>query len=54
MPIKLPNGVGESEKSKIVSFQASNLKSNVMTADGQVWFWGGYHYDETVPKKQMK
>ena len=42
LPIKLPDSMGSS---KIVSIKASNLRSQLTTEDGQVWFWGGYFYD---------
>ena len=42
--IPLPNGVGGPGQ-RIESIKASNLKSQVVTEDGQVWFWGGYFYD---------
>ncbi len=53
-PIKLPNGVGQSPDSRIVSIKANNLKSSLTTADGQVWFWGGYFYDGSKPSRQLK
>jgi hypothetical protein len=37
--IKLPT------TSKIVDFKACSLKSCIFTEDGQVWFWGGYFYE---------
>lgn len=39
--IKMPFG----ETTKIKSFKAQNLKSQVITEDDQVWFWGGYFYN---------
>jgi hypothetical protein len=29
----------------IVKVQASNLRSAVTMASGEVWFWGGYFYE---------
>ena len=57
MPIKLPNGISGSQSSpgsKIVSIDASNLRSMVKTADGQVWHWGGYFYDGTKGNWSVK
>ena len=31
---------------KIVSFKAQNLRSQAITEDGEVWFWGGYFYED--------
>ncbi|CDW73903.1 UNKNOWN [Stylonychia lemnae] len=36
--IKLPTD------KKIVKFKASNLRNYIITEDNQVWFWGGYIY----------
>ena len=30
---------------KIAKFDASNLRSQIITEDNQVWYWGGYVYD---------
>ena len=42
--IELPNGVG-GEGQRIVDIKASNVRSQLTTEDGQVWFWGGFFYD---------
>lgn len=39
--IKVPIG----ETQRISKVKASNLRSYLMTEDGQVWFWGGYFYN---------
>ena len=42
MQVPLPESIGNK---KIISFDAKNLRSNIITEDNQVWFWGGYFYD---------
>lgn len=39
--IELPNG-----NPRVTSIKAQNVKSQATTEDGQIWFWGGYFYDE--------
>jgi hypothetical protein len=43
--IPLPESIGSSP---IISIDARNLRSQCITADGQVWFWGGYFYDGSL------
>mmetsp|Transcript_6257 Transcript_6257/g.5621 ORF Transcript_6257/g.5621 Transcript_6257/m.5621 type:complete len:134 (+) Transcript_6257:582-983(+) len=38
IPVPIPQG------RKIVKFKASNLRSYAFLDDNQVWFWGGYLY----------
>ena len=40
--IKLPDD--DTNKSPIVSFQASNIRSQLVRENGEIWFWGGYFY----------
>lgn len=42
MEIKLPT------KSKISKFKAQTLRNYIMTEEGEVWFWGGYLYQDNV------
>lgn len=34
----------DTNKSPIVSFKASNLRSQLVRENGEIWFWGGYFY----------
>lgn len=31
--------------SPIVEIKASNLRSQIKRANGEIWFWGGYFYE---------
>ena len=42
--IKLPDD--DTNRSPIVSFQASNLRSQLVRENGEIWFWGGYFYKD--------
>ena len=30
------------------------MKSQAITEDGQVWFWGGFYYDENAPSVKLQ
>lgn len=40
--IRLPDD--DRNSSPIVSFQASNIRSQLTRENGEHWFWGGYFY----------
>ena len=34
----------DTNRSPIVSIKASNLRSQLVRENGEIWFWGGYFY----------